>query len=181
MKHRVRGFLLFLAAVVWAAVPMKAAEGGLVEQLQSQWEASRRQMVRIAEAMPGNKVDYRPTPEVRSFAEIVVHLAGENMNWMETVEGAPKAGTDNRFEHLTTRPEILKALSDYYDYGAKVLADLTDQQAMESVPYFRGELPPRWVIVVDAIGHSKEHYGNLVTYLRLNSIVPPSSPAGQQQ
>ena len=69
---------------------------------------------------------------------------------------------------------MLKAVVEYFDYGTKVLADMTDQEAMGTVTR-RNRPAPRWVVVMQAIGHSKEHYGNLVTYLRLNGMVPPSS------
>jgi len=135
-------------------------------------------MVQIAEAMPSDKFQFQPTPEVRGFGAIIAHLAGENMTWMETVAGVAKPGPAERFEQLKTRPEILGALSDCYEYGAKVLASLTDQKAMETIPFpFGRRQGPRWVMVMQAIGHSKEHYGNLVTYLRLNNIVPPSTAA----
>ena len=146
----------------------------IVEQLRSQWEASRKQMVQVAEAMPADKFQFQPTPEVRGYGSILTHLAGENMTFMETVSGGAKPGPAERFEQLKTRPEILGALSDSYEYGAKVLASLTDQQALETISSGRRQ-SPRWVFVIQAIGHSKEHYGNLVTYLRLNKIVPPST------
>ena len=155
-------------------------QDAMVKHLRAQWEASRQQMVDIAGAMPADKFQYRPTPEVRGFGEIVVHFAGENMGMMEMVAGVPQTGADARFEKLKTRQEILKALQEYFDFGAKVLVGLTDKQALESIP-LRGEPSPRWLIVMQAIGHSKEHYGNLVTYLRLNGLVPPSSARRQPQ
>lgn len=167
--------------VLWAGVQTAPVQDSVAEHLREQWEASRQQMVGIAEAMPGNQFNYAPTPEVRSFGEILVHVAGENMTWMEMVAGVANPGVNERFENLKTRPEILKALSDYFDYGAKVLADLTDGEAMESVPFGRRGPKPRWLIVVQTIGHSKEHYGNLVTYQRLNGIVPPSTASAQQR
>ncbi len=173
MKHGMRKVFLFLAAAALAAVPASAAEG-FVEELKAQWESSRRQIVAIAEAVPQDKYDFRATPEVRTFREIILHLAGENLSRMEAVGGVAEPGEYTRFDHLTARPDVLKALSDYFDYGTKVLAGMTDQEAMETVMR-RNRPAPRWVVVMQTIGHSKEHYGNLVTYLRLNDMVPPSS------
>ena len=178
MKREIRRVFLSWVALGLAALPVSAAEGEFVEQLKAQWESSRRQLVRIAEAMPQDKYDFRATPEVRTFREIIVHVAGENMSGMEIVGGVAKPGENDRFEHLTVRPDVLKALSDYFDYGAKVLDGMTDQEAMETV-IRRNRSMPRWVIVMQAIGHCKEHYGNLVTYLRLNGLVPPSSAPQQ--
>ncbi len=173
MKHGMRKLFLFLAVAAWAAVPASAAEG-FVEELKAQWESSRRQIVAIAEAVPQDKYDYKPTPEVRTFREIILHVVGENLSWMEIVGGVPQPGEYTRFDHLTAREDVLKAVAEYFDYGTKVLADMTDQEAMGTV-IRRNRTMPRWVIVIQAIGHSKEHYGNMVTYLRLNGMVPPSS------
>ena len=175
MKGIVAKFVILVVGVLSIGAQIGSAQNPIVEQLRSQWEASRKQMVQVAEAMPADKFQFQPTPEVRGYGSIITHLAGENMTFMETVAGGAKPGPAERFEQLKTRPEILKALADSYEYGAKALAGLTDQKAMEAIPFFGGRQVPRWVIVMQAIGHSKEHYGNLVTYLRLNKIVPPST------
>lgn len=131
-------------------------------------------MVAIAEAMPADKFHYKATPEVRSFGEIVAHVAGEGMRELESAAGVAQPGPAERFDSLNNRAEILRVLSEFFDYGTMVLADMTDQQALELVTV-RGRPSPRWLIVMQTIGHNKEHYGNLVTYLRLNGIVPPAS------
>ncbi len=130
-------------------------------------------MVAIAEAMPADKFHFQATPEVRSFGQIVAHVAGEGRMEMEAVTGA-RPGAAERYDSLRDRAEILRALSEFFEYGTTALARMTDQQALESVT-LRGRPSPRWVIVVGAIGHNKEHYGNLVTYMRLNGITPPAS------
>ena len=182
MKRAVARFIVLLAASLPIGAAVGSAQNPIVEQLRAQWAASRKQLAQIAEAMPAGKYQYQPTAEVRSFGALVAHVAGYNMMWMETVAGVPKPGSPERFDHLKTRPEILKALSDCFDYGDKVLAGLNDQKAMELVPSETRQRP-RWVVVEQAIGHAKEHYGNMVTYMRLNGIVPPSTagaaaPAG---
>jgi len=179
MKRRIAVSLLCWMAAM-AAAPARAAEGGMADQLRSQWESARDQFANIAEAMPADKLGYKPTPEVRSFGEIVVHVAAENLAWMESVGGMAQPGAIDRFDNRKTRTEVLKAVQKYVAYGDKVMADMTDQKAMEMIPFGRRNEPtPRWVIVMRVIGHGKEHYGNLVTYLRLNNIVPPSTAARQ--
>jgi len=143
----------------------------MADELRRQWAASRRQMVAIAEAMPADKYSFRPTPEVRTFGEIINHVAGEGRMELEVVGGA-QPGEPNRYESLKARDEIVRALSEYFDYGTTVLAGINDQQAVQLVT-LRQRQSPRWAVVVGAIGHNKEHYGNLVTYLRLNGITPP--------
>ena len=174
MPHARRIFLVLPLAIWGAAAQPLVAQSSIAEELRREWASSRRQMVAIAEAMPAEKFHFKPTPEVRSFGEIVAHFAGENLAWMETVAGVPDSGRGARITNLQDRGEILRAVSEYFDYGATVLANLTDQTALETVPLM-GRRLPRWLVVMEAIGHSKEHYGNLVTYLRLSGITPPAS------
>ena len=171
MNHGRRVFAFLLITILAAAAQPLAAQTSMAEELRRQWASSRRQMVAIAEAMPADKYAYRPTSEVRSFGEILNHIAGEGRMELEVVGGAQPGETD-RHDSLKARPEIVRALSEYFDYGTTVLAGITDQQALEIVT-LRNRPSPRWVVVVGAIGHNKEHFGNLVTYLRLNGITPP--------
>lgn len=174
MKHSQGRFGFLLTAILAVGAQQLPAQSSIAEQLREQWTSSRRQLVRVAEAMPADKFNYQATPEVRSFGEILAHVADEGLMEMEAVAGAAQPGSPERFGSLRGRAEILRALSEYFDYGSMVLAGMTDQQALESVT-IRGRQSPRWLIVMQTIGHNKEHYGNLVTYLRLNGIVPPAS------
>jgi uncharacterized damage-inducible protein DinB len=161
----------------------QAPATSVAEILRQQWEASRKQMTAITDAMPDDKFDFRPVPEVRSYGEIVAHFAGENQTWMEILNGTrnmPETGAEfdklgERYSNLKTKAEIMKALTDTYDYGAKVLASWDETTATGApAPNIVGA--PRWrFVLIQVIGHTKEHYGNLVTYLRLNHIVPPAS------
>ena len=171
MNHGRALVAFFLILISAAAAQPLAAQNAMADELRRQWAASRRQMVGIAEAMPADKFGFRPTAEVRSFGEIINHVAGEGRMEMEVVVGA-QPGDPNRYESLKDRAEIVRALSEFFDYGTSVLANMTDQQALEAVT-LRERQSPRWAVVVGAIGHNKEHFGNLVTYLRLNGITPP--------
>lgn len=159
--------------VLYLAGSLAAAENPVVEQLREQWEIAHKQIIQAAEAMPIDQFQYQPSPKMRRFGEIIAHLAGENMTWMELVAGV-HPGSVTRFDHLRSRQQILQALREHYDYGAKVLAALSDKTAMGTIS-FGPKRSPRWLIAVQAITHVNEHYGNLVVYLRLNAIVPPST------
>jgi len=183
MKRLVARIALAVVAAMTMGVRIGSAQDPITEQLRNRWESSRKQMTQIADAMPADKFDFRPVPEVRSYGEIVAHFAAENHTWMEMLNDAANPQSGEQFEHLAqrfdklkTKAEILKALSDSYDYGAKVLAGFDDQKALGIAPFFGGGgKTPRWIFVIETISHTKEHYGNLVTYLRLNHMVPPAS------
>jgi uncharacterized damage-inducible protein DinB len=138
------------------------------------WDSTRALVLGIAEAIPEDKYDFKPTPAVRSFREILIHLIGENYLFFSRVSGESLGGPE-RFSNLKTRAEILKALRESYDYGAKVWDGLTEEKALEMVAGRGGQQVQRWSAILGVIQDNMNHYGNLVVYLRLNGIVPPRS------
>lgn len=182
MRRQIGIYCLFLfVAGLAGAQKSAAADSGVLGPLQKQWETTRNLVVPLAEAIPEDKYDYKPTPEVRSFREQLIHVIDENQRFMRMVAGE-KPPDRSQLNNLKAREEILKALAESYDYGTKVLSNLNEQKAMEIVPVpaFLGLQMARWGIVLHNIVDNMDHYGNLVVYLRLNKIVPPRS-AGQQQ
>ena len=172
MTHREGKFCLGLLLIVLGPHRL-AAQNPVVTELRKEWGRARQQFMAVAEAMPEDKYEYRPTPKVRTFREILIHVLGENMSWMESVAGVPKPGAADRYDKLKTRAELLKALSAYLDYGTKVMDGMTDQKIMESVP-FRDGRSLRLAIVLQAIGHTYRNFGHLDTYVRSNNIIPRS-------
>jgi hypothetical protein len=81
-------------------------------------------------------------------------------------------------DQLKGRDDILQALKDSYDYGAKVWMGMTDQTAMEMIPGRGGQPQLRWAPILVQIIDNMNHYGNLVVYVRLNGMVPART-AGQ--
>ena len=179
MKRRVGIVFLFVWMAGLGGIEACAADNAVVAPLRQQWESIRNMMVRIVEVVPEDKYNYKPTPDVRSFLDLFIHVAGENYFFMSGVTG-DKPGDLSRLDKLKTREEILKALHESYDYGAKILAGLDDQKAMEIITV-RNRQMPRWQPALANIVDNMDHYGNLVVYMRLNGIVPPESAPRQPQ
>lgn len=155
-----------------------AARNAFLGPLRVQWEDVANMVMGIAEAIPEDKYDYRPSPQVRSSREMLQHLINENYTFMGAVAGDPPR--DRSFsESFTTRPELLKALEDSYRYGAKVWTGLTEQTAIEPIT-FRNTQTARWVPALSMIADNMDHYGNLVVYLRVNGLVPPAVTAARR-
>ena len=167
------GQVLFLAAVLVAGMQTAAAQNSIIEELRKQWEATGNQIYTMAEAVPEAKYDFKPTPEVRSFREQLIHLASENYMFMGFAAGTGSPVDRSSLNDLRSRAEILQALTESYDYGDKVLADLNDQKLLDMVPFFRGRQVPRLAAIMGNIKDNHGHYGNLVVYMRLNGLVPP--------
>ena len=131
--------------------------------------------------VPEHLYDFRPTPEVRSFREQFTHLIDENYRFMAQAAGEPPPMEKSTIEQLKGRGEILKALKDSYDYGAKVWTGLTDERAVEPIPGRGGQPQQRWAPILLQIVDNMNHYGNLVVYVRLKGLVPARTAERQQQ
>jgi uncharacterized damage-inducible protein DinB len=135
------------------------------------WESTRNLVIGIVEVMPEDKYDFKPTPSVRTFRDNVIHLVAENYLFFGRVAGE---NLGNPAQNLKSRDELLKALRESYDYGAKVWAGLTEEKALEMIEV-RGQKVQRWSAILGAIQDNMNHYGNLVVYIRLSGLVPPRS------
>jgi uncharacterized damage-inducible protein DinB len=132
-------------------------------------------VARSADKIPESLYTFRATPEVRTIAQLFGHIADEYFAMCSTAAGTqpPRAGIENT---AATRADLISALRDGVTYCASVMEAMTDQRGAESVPFYFGPTP-RLGVLYFVTTHTYEHYGNLVTYMRLNGIVPPSSEA----
>ena len=147
------------------------------EGLRSQWNGAKRNIQQSAELIPDANWDFRPTDGVRSFGEILAHVAGASYTICAAAKGEKTPYAEDYFEkNAKGKAAIVKATSDAIAYCDGAFTALTDATAgqMVSNPFGEGQVPRTQVLVLQ-IGHDNEHYGNLVTYFRINGIVPPSS------
>ena len=173
-----------MLAFVLASPRASNADSGYPEALRAHLTRLRNMLTSIVAAMPEDKYDFRPTKDVRSFRELVVHLISDNFSHLGYVSGKSKEDSDklaDKYKNVRTRAEMVAALNDSYDYGDKVLAGLTDENAMDKVTAMRGEHTNRVGAVLEAFEDQMDHYGNLVVYLRLNGVVPPETSDRQKQ
>jgi len=177
MIRRLTMLLAFVAGMLLATAQPAAAQGTLTGPLKTQWENTRTLVLNMAEMIPEEKYDWKPTPEVRSFRDQLVHLVQENYMYMGFAAGEPQ--DTSRFNNLKTKAEILPALKESYEYGAKVWAGIDEKKALEMVSV-RNNQTPRWQPILANIVDNMDHYGNLVVYVRLNGMVPPRTAARQQ-
>src|SRR5712692_1760895 len=137
-------------------------------------------LLRSAEKMPEENYNFKPTDAVRSFGQVVGHVADAQYLSCSIVLGeknpAPKIE-----QTKTSKADLIAALKDAFAYCDKAYDGMTDASATQMVKLFGGDMPKPIVLTVNDM-HASEHYGNLVVYLRLKNIVPPSSePAPQPQ
>jgi uncharacterized damage-inducible protein DinB len=167
-----------LAPAAAAQTPSPAASANPIsDAIRGQWNGVKRNIQRSADLMTAEGYDYRPVDGVRTFGEILAHVAGANYAICAAAKPEKTPFTEDHFEKTaTTRPAIIKATADAIAYCDAIFAALTDATAGQMVqsPFGPNQMSRTAALVLN-IGHVNEHYGNLVTYLRMNGIVPPSS------
>jgi uncharacterized damage-inducible protein DinB len=168
-----------LAAAQGAAAPAKPAAAApsnpAVASVRLTYDSVKDYLLRSVDQMSEENYAFRPTPEVRTFGQIIGHLANEQYSFCATALGEPNPETKQDFEKTRTNKaglaEAIRASFKYCDRAYQ----MGDAQATkwQTIPDF-GERTPLAMLVLNA-AHNGEHYGNIVTYMRIKGMVPPSS------
>ena len=154
-----------------------SAQNPVSDSLRGSWSGVKRNIAQSADLMPEEHFSFRPTEDVRSFGELLSHVAGASYVFCAAAKGEKSPFEEDAFEKTAkTKAEIVKATKDAIAYCDSAFAAVTDASAgqMVQAPFGTGQAP-RANALIGQIGHDNEHYGNLVTYFRLRGIVPPSS------
>lgn len=168
--------LLTLAALAATLVLPTAAfaqANPATSAAKAQYDMIKVNLAKTAEMVPENLYSFKPTPEVRSFADLFGHLADAQFGMCAAASGM-KPTMSGIEKTMKTKAELTKALDAAIAFCDEAFASMTDAKGAESVKFYTGPTPRLWVLAFNT-SHANEHYGNLVTYLRLNKMVPPSS------
>lgn len=129
---------------------------------------------RLAEAIPAEKYSWRPSPDVRSFAEVFLHVSAANYNLYKLVGTPPPAGFDVKgFEKSTTdKAKVVTTLKDSFVHAKKALTAMSDADLEKSFDWFGGKNTERGVLLF-ILRHGAEHLGQSIAYARFVGITPP--------
>lgn len=131
-------------------------------------------VLKTAEQLPEDKYAYRPTDKVRTAGQLLAHITDAMNFFCATIAGTPKPYSDAVEKQQTTKAGISAALKQAFDGCDATLAKVTDADLTREVDIFGNKANVAAAITMLA-SHNFEHYGNLVTYMRENGMVPPSS------
>jgi uncharacterized damage-inducible protein DinB len=135
-------------------------------------------LLRSAEKMPAENYSFKPTEAVRSYGQILGHVADAQYLFCSISLGEKNPALD--IEHTkTSKADLIAALNTAFAYCDKAYDGMTDASAVQIVKLFGNDAPRLSALTVNNM-HDLEHYGNLVTYMRLKNIVPPSSEQAPQ-
>ena len=162
-----------LIALPARAGAQQASTDPLTAALKGQFEGVSRTVAAAAQQMPEDKYGYRATPDVRTFGEFIGHIADVQYVFCSNAKGEPNPNKGS-LEKLSGKAAYVKAIADSNAYCSSVWAGMTDKALVELVGP-AGRQQARGAGLSFNTAHTNEHYGNLVTYLRINGMVPPSS------
>lgn len=172
---------LLLSATSVFAQAARPAEPHTVSQVMDFWVTNTEELVvPAAEAMPESKYSFTPSngefSGVRTFAEQVKHLAAANYQLAAgTLGEEPPAGTDHETapDSVKTKAQIIEYLKGSFTTLHRAATALNKNNMDDPIPS-KGNRT-RLLMLIDAVAHSSNHYGQMVEYLRMNNIVPPAS------
>ena len=130
-------------------------------------------LLKSAEKMPEENYSFKPADTVRTYGQIIGHLADAQYLFCSTASG--EKNPDLKIEKTkTSKADLIAALQEGFAYCDKVYDSATDATGTQLVKFFGNDIPKFGALNIN-ISHNMEHYGNLVTYMRIKGIVPPTS------
>jgi uncharacterized damage-inducible protein DinB len=164
-------------AVVAAAVPSplsaQTPPPSLAKEQAASFQRAVTEILDVAEAMPADKYGYKPTPDVSSFGDQLVHVAGITQRFIDAAKGTK---TEASHHGAMTKPEVIGLVKKTFQSAQELMTPLTDAQLLEPVKFpFGDRTVTRATFWQGPLFQIRNHYGQLVVYLRMNGIVPPTS------
>ena len=149
----------------------------VTDAMRASWDGAKKNIRDTADVVPESLYSFSPVPgTVRTLGQMLGHVAGANYEFCSAAKGEKPPHAEAAFESLATKAAIIRAWDDSVAYCDAAYTALTDRSAGETIERpFGGGKGPRASALLGNTSHLNEHYGNLVTYMRIKGIVPPSS------
>ena len=161
------------------AAPAAPPAQPLSATLKGMWDGLKLNLVQSADKMPEADFAFQPTKEVMTYGQLLAHVANSSFSYCARGKGEDNPNKEDFQKTRTAKADITRALNDAVAYCDAVYGGMTDAAAMELVKSGQN-LVPKARFLITNISHDNEHYGNLVTYMRIKGLVPPSTERAQQ-
>ena len=154
------------------AVGAAHAQNPLTSSIQQRFNAIRMNLEEAADAMPAEKYGFKLSDGQMTFGEWILHSAISNYGSCATIKGQERPEAAGKLNGLKEKAAISEAIKDSFTYCAEALQGFDDAKALASAPLTNA--------LLTTVVHNNEIYGNIVGYLRVSSIVPPSTARAQR-
>jgi uncharacterized damage-inducible protein DinB len=157
-----------------APSPMPTGLARVALGAKQRYDNIKRDIAESAEAVPEGEYAFKPTAQVRSFGELIGHVADVNTFYCAIANGENPNWKDAAEKTANTKAALLTALKTATAKCDEVIAKTNEANALSLVPAGQRD-QMRVMVILDNVAHLNEHYGNIVTYMRLKGHVPPST------
>ena len=162
-----------MLAAAFAVCVLNAQDANpLSTEAKQAYTSVKNDILKSAEKMPEENYGFKPAPRVRTFGQILGHVAEEQYFFCGSVRGEQKAADIEKAK--TSKADLLAALHDSFAYCDAVYDGLTDATVVQMIKVGESRRTRLTMIWGNTV-HDNSHYGNLVTYLRIKGLVPPST------
>lgn len=168
MKTLVLAAAIALAAQAQTANPMSTEVKGM-------YTGIKNNLIKAAEKMPEESYGFKPSHDIRSFGQLIGHVA--DAQYLFCTAGHAEADqkkAPGAEKNLTKKADLIAALKEGFAYCDSVYDSMTDAKIATMAKMFGRERSMMGILSMNA-SHNNEHYGNIVTYMRIRGLVPPSS------
>lgn len=164
--------IALLAGTLNAQPPTPSSGPPQVAEPRQAYNQIRGNLLRMAEKMPAEEYSFRPAPEIRSFGELMAHIADSQMRTCSMVNGQQKPAEASSRK---TKDEIVEALKTAFAECDAAWDATNEGNAFQMMAAGRGQRSRVGILMGNTVTHNNEEYGYGAVYLRLKGIVPPSS------
>ena len=170
-------FWIALAAIGMAASAQaqQPVANPVSSAVKAQLPRFQKNMVAAAESMPADKYNFKPTPEMNSFAHLVMHISQSNNGLCSKISGAP--APEVKIADTDPKDKLVAALKASFEYCSTALEKVDDSKLGDQMMLFGNRPFSRAAVLIILSDDWYDHYGAQATYLRLNGILPPTAQA----
>lgn len=163
--------LMIVPAAIIAACALHAQSNPMIAEVKQSYNARKNHLLRSAEKMPEDGYSFKPTPEMRSFGQLVAHIADAQMRICAAAKGEQRQADA---ASKTSKADLVAALEASFDECDSAFDTINDATANEMIKMGNGQRSKLGALFF-ATTHDNEEYGYLAVYLRLKGVMPPSS------
>jgi hypothetical protein len=162
---------IFSAFFAFACLLPAQAPSGLSAEAKQAYNGIKNNLTRMADKMPEENYAFKASPDIRSFGELIAHVADSQARTCSAVNGSPKSVDAAK---KTAKADLVAALKESFAICDTAFESLTDDSASKMITSPRGQRTKLGTLN-GVITHGNEEYGYMAVYLRIKGIVPPSS------
>jgi uncharacterized damage-inducible protein DinB len=166
-------------ALVAHTIPFAASAqdaSALRSELLMHFDMSIRKVIALAEAMPADKYQWKPTADAMPVGQVYAHIANYNFNYPSTAMGvaAPAGLKLDTLEAMRDKAQVVALLERSAEYVRQSVQGMPEAQLNTETQLY-GRSVPRWAVMLQLVAHMNEHLGQSIAYARANDVVPPWS------